>query len=260
MANYIVDLKDKTADNISISGGKGANLSRLHSIPCIPVPDGFVVTAQVYSDFVLSMPEIENLLSRLEDIASGQTEAISQLSKQIRETIEKFSFPLEFRDEIIKVLSRYGDSTPYAVRSSATAEDLTGASFAGQQDTFLNVTGDKNICEAIVKCWASLFNERAVAYRIKNGFKNNKVTIAVVVQKMVDSEVSGVLFTADPMTSDRFTTVIEAVSGLGEELVSGRKNPSEWKLREGKLQKTSDGEGGVQFDEPRLLELTELGK
>ena len=260
MANYIIDLKDKTADNISISGGKGANLSRLHSIPGILVPDGFVVSAQGYSDLVLSIPEIENLISRLEEIASDKTEVISQLSKQIRETIKKFSFPLEFREEITKAFSRHGDSFPYAVRSSATAEDLPGASFAGQQDTFLNVIGLKNICETIVKCWASLFNERAVAYRIKNGFPHDKVTIAVVVQKMVDSEVSGVLFTADPMTSDRFTTIIEAVSGLGEELVSGRKNPSEWKLRNGKLQKTSDGEGEAPLEEACLFELAELGK
>ncbi|MEL7565641.1 MAG: phosphoenolpyruvate synthase [Dehalobacterium sp.] len=260
MANYIVDLKDKTADNLSISGGKGANLSRLHSIPGIPVPNGFVVTAQGYSDSVLSMPEVKKLLSRLTEITADQTEAISQLSKQIREEIEKFNFPVEFTEEIIEAQSRHGESFPYAVRSSATAEDLPGASFAGQQDTFLNVSGLKNICRAIVKCWASLFNERAVAYRIKNGFPHDKVTIAVVVQKMVDSEVSGVMFTADPMTSDRYTTVIEAVRGLGEDLVSGRKNPFEWKLREGKLQKTGDGEGETPLTEIHLLELAEIGK
>ncbi len=196
MEKYIIDLKNNVACKLSLSGGKGANLSRLHSIPGIPVPDGFVVTAQVYSDLVLSMPGVKDLLSRLTEIAADQTEAISQLSKQIRGTIEKISFPLEFTEEIIEALSRHGDSFPYAVRSSATAEDLPEASFAGQQDTFLNVIGLKNICEAIVKCWASLFNERAVAYRIKNGFPHDKVTIAVVVQKMVDSEVSGVLFTA----------------------------------------------------------------
>ncbi len=260
MGKYIINLKDNEACKLSISGGKGANLSKLHSIPGIPVPDGFVVSAQGYSDLVLSMPEVKSLLSRLRSITVDQTEAVSQLSKQIRETIEKISFPLEFTEEINKVLSKYGNSFPYAVRSSATAEDLPGASFAGQQDTFLNVKGLKNICEAIVKCWASLFNERAVAYRIKNGFPHDKVTIAVVVQKMVNSEVSGVLFTADPMTSDRFTTVIEAVRGLGEDLVSGRKNPFEWKLRHGKLQKTSDGEGEMPLEEARLLELSQIGK
>lgn len=256
MSNYIVDLKDKAAESLSISGGKGANLSRLHRVPGIPVPDGFVVTAQAYGDLVLSVQSIQELLSRLNEIAADQNEAISQI---IREEIEKISFSGEFAADISEALGRHGDSVPYAVRSSATAEDLPGASFAGQQDTFLNVSGATDICQAIVRCWASLFNERAVAYRIKNGFPHDKVTIAVVVQKMVDSEMSGVLFTADPMTSDRFTTVIEAVRGLGEELVSGRKNPSRWKLRDGKLQKVSDGEGDVSLGDARLMELAEPG-
>lgn len=260
MEKYIIDLKNNVACKLSIAGGKGANLSRLHKIPGIPVPEGFVVSAQGYNDLVLSKPEVKHLLARLTEITEDQAEAIALLSKQIRGIIEKISIPLEFKEEIIKALSRHGDSCPYAVRSSATAEDLPGTSFAGQQDTFLNVIGLHNICAAIVKCWASLFNERAVAYRIKNGFPHDKVTIAVVVQKMVDAEVSGVLFTADPMTSDRFTTVIEAVRGLGEDLVSGRKNPFAWKVSDGKLEKTSDGEGEAPLKEARLLELAELGK
>jgi phosphoenolpyruvate synthase/pyruvate phosphate dikinase len=172
---------------------------------------------------ILSEPKIGKLLSRLEEITAEETETISQLSKHIREEIIKLSFPVGFIEIIGEVLTKHGDSLPYAVRSSATAEDLPGASFAGQQDAFLNVIGVKNICKAIVRCWASLFNERAVAYRIKNGFTHSKVAIAVVVQKMVVPEVSGVMFTADPMTSDRFTTVIEAVRGLGDDL-SGRAN------------------------------------
>ncbi|MTI48608.1 MAG: phosphoenolpyruvate synthase [Firmicutes bacterium] len=260
MEKFVIDLKNDAACELSLTGGKGANLSRLHSISNISVPDGFVVTAQVYSDLVLSMPELKDLLVQLSSITADQTKVISQLSKQIRKEIEKIDLPIKFVEEIIDALARHGDSFPYAVRSSATAEDLPGASFAGQQDTFLNVIGCKNICDAIVKCWASLFNEWAVAYRIKNGFPHDKVTIAVVVQKMVDSEVSGVLFTADPMTSDRFTTVIEAVRGLGEDLVSGRKNPFEWKLRDGKLQKISDGEGEMPLKEAQLLELKEIGE
>ena len=260
MEKYIIDLKDNRACELSISGGKGANLAKLHDIPGIPVPGGFIVSAQCYSDFVLSMPEVRKLIVQLPEITADQTEAISQISKQIRREIEKFSFPVEITEEISETLRMHSDLLPYAVRSSATAEDLPGASFAGQQDTFLNVIGLENIFEAIVKCWASLFNERAVAYRIKNGFPHKKVTIAVVVQKMVLSEVSGVLFTADPMTSDRFTTVIEAVKGLGEDLVSGRKAPFEWKLREGELQKTSDGQGEMPLREEQLLNLAEIGK
>ena len=181
MEKYIVDLKNEVASKLAVSGGKGANLSRLHKIPGIPVPDGFVVSALFFSDLVLSRPEVKDLLSRLGSISVDQTETIAQLSKQIREEIEKVSLPGEFTAEIREALSKHGDAFSYAVRSSATAEDLPGASFAGQQDTFLNVNGLQRICAAIVKCWASLFNERAVAYRQKNGFPHDKVTIAVVV-------------------------------------------------------------------------------
>jgi len=146
---YIIDLKDNEACKLSISGGKGSNLSRLHNIPGIPVPDGFVVSAKGYGDLILSVPEIKDLLFQLAKLTSDQPKAISQLSKQIRGTIEKISFPFKLTEEIAKALSRHGDSFPYAVRSSATAEDLPGASFAGQQDTFLNVVGHKNICGAI---------------------------------------------------------------------------------------------------------------
>ncbi|NYB73232.1 phosphoenolpyruvate synthase [Sedimentibacter hydroxybenzoicus DSM 7310] len=260
MEKYLIGLKNKEAQSISVSGGKGANLARLHGINDIPVPDGFVVTAQCYAEIVTAVPEVQRLLDTLSEISEEQTDTIKQLSIQIKKIIENITFPSSFINKLDKKLSDYGISFSYAVRSSATAEDLPGASFAGQQDTFLNVRGTVDICNAIAKCWASLFNERAIAYRIKNGFEHDKVTIAVVVQKMVISEVSGVMFTADPMTSDRFTTVIEAVRGLGEELVSGRKNPFEWKLRNGKLQKTSDGEGGAPINEARLLELTAIGK
>ncbi len=260
MPKYIVDLKDQSAENLLNSGGKGANLARLHDIPAIPVPDGFVVTAQSYGRIVLSVPNVEGLLLQLAEVTEDQTAKITELSKQIRGEIEKIRLPGEFEAEVANVLSQYGAELLYAVRSSATAEDLPGASFAGQQDTFLNVSGAAGVCEAIVKCWASLFNERAVAYRIKNGFPHDKVSIAVVVQKMVDSEISGVLFTADPMTSDRFTIVIEAVSGLGEELVSGRKKPALWKLRDGKLQQVSNGEGDVLLSDAHLMELAGLGE
>lgn len=258
MERYFIGLNNKDAQKLSISGGKGASLARLHGISNIPVPDGFVVTAQCYRDIVMAIPVIQKRLSDLAKITEEQTEMIKPLSAEIKKHIENIQFPTVLMDELDKILSNDGYSLSYAVRSSATAEDLPSASFAGQQDTFLNVSGAKDIGDAIAKCWASLFNERAIAYRIKNGFEHDKVAIAVVVQKMVNSEVSGVLFTADPMTSDRFTTVIEAVRGLGEDLVSGRKTPFEWKLRDGKLKKTSNGEGEAPLEEGHLLELAEL--
>lgn len=260
MGQYLVALKDKRAQSLSVSGGKGASLARLHGISDIPVPDGFVVTAQCFMEVVWALPEVQELLVALSKVTEEQTTIIHNLSIQIKEYIEHITFPASFIGELDETLLAYGVSFPYAVRSSATAEDLPGASFAGQQDTLLNVHGAADIRHAIAKCWASLFNERAIAYRIKNGFQHEKVAIAVVVQKMVDSEVSGVLFTADPMTSDRYTTVIEAVRGLGEDLVSGRKTPFEWKLREGKLEKREDGQGAVPLADARLLELAEIGK
>lgn len=260
MSGYIINIKDSSAEDIAVSGGKGANLARLSGIFGIHVPDGFIVTAQAYGDIILSQPEIRALLSRLAGITFENSLEIADLSKQIREEIEKNILSADFIQAISGALLSCGDMHAYAVRSSATAEDLPGASFAGQQDTYLNITGIQNICEAIIKCWASLFNERAVAYRIKNGFSHDRALIAVVVQKMVDSEVSGVLFTADPMTSDRFTTIIEAVRGLGEELVSGRKKPFTWKLRDGKLQETGKGEGEAPLDKTLLLELAKTCK
>lgn len=260
MENYLMGLRDKGAQNLSLSGGKGASLARLHGIPDIPVPDGFVVTARCYRDLVTTRPEVQRLLKALAEIREGQTDGIKQLSLEIKAQIERIVFPASFIRELAQTLADYDVSSPYAVRSSATAEDLPGASFAGQQDTFLNVCGAADIGKAIAQCWASLFNERAIAYRIKNGFEHDQVTIAVVVQKMVDSQVAGVMFTADPMTSDRFTTVVEAVRGLGEELVSGRQNPFEWKLRDGQVQKTGDGDGETPLEEARLWELAKLGK
>lgn len=260
MNQYLVGLKDKKAQSLSVSGGKGASLARLHGISDIPVPDGFVVTAQCFMEIVWALPGIKTLLGALATVTEDQTGIIHNISVQMKEHIEHITFPASFTSELDETLSAYGASFSYAVRSSATAEDLPGASFAGQQDTFLNIHGVADICHAIAKCWASLFNERAIAYRIKNGFQHEKVAIAVVVQRMVDSEVSGVLFTADPMTSDRYTTVIEAVRGLGEDLVSGRKTPFEWKLREGKLEKRGDGQGDVPLADARLSELAEIGK
>lgn len=258
MEKYLIGLKNRDAQNLSVSGGKGASLARLHGISDIPVPDGFVATAQSYMEIAAALPEIQKLLEALGKTTEEQTDRIHQLSVQIKDRIENIVFPASFISELDKNLSDYGASFSYAVRSSATAEDLPGASFAGQQDTFLNVCGTVDICNAIAKCWASLFNERAIAYRIKNGFEHDKVTIAVVVQKMVHSEISGVMFTADPMTYDRYTTVVEAVRGLGEDLVSGRKKPVGWAIQDGKVKQTSEGEN--LLTDRQLLELGEIGK
>ena len=143
--------------------------------------------------------------------------------------------PSEVVEAVAHYLSRFGNEHAYAVRSSATAEDLPYASFAGQQDTYLNIIGEEAILQHVRKCWASLFTERAVMYRMQNDFEHNQVSICVVVQKMVFPEASGILFTADPVTSNRKVVSIDASFGLGEALVSGLVSADNYKVKEGKI-------------------------
>jgi phosphoenolpyruvate synthase/pyruvate phosphate dikinase len=160
---------------------------------------------------------------------------IGELSGEIRRVIEGIAIPDDMQEEITRHLSRLDEKTAYAVRSSATAEDLPTASFAGQQDTYLNVIGKETILKHIRKCWASLFTERATIYRLQNGFDHRKVHLAVVVQKMVFPQAAGILFTADPVTSNRKVVSIDASFGLGETLVSGLVNADIYKVRDGKI-------------------------
>ena len=154
---------------------------------------------------------------------------------KIRKVIEEIAIPKGINNEIIAHLKQIGEKNAYAVRSSATAEDLPTASFAGQHDTYLNIIGKEAILKHISKCWASLFTERAVIYRIQNGFDHRKVHISVVVQKMVFPQAAGIMFTADPVTSNRKVLSIDASFGLGEALVSGLVNADNYKVREGRI-------------------------
>ena len=149
--------------------------------------------------------------------------------------IEKIPIPKDIAEEIARYLEKLGEKNAYAVRSSATAEDLPTASFAGQQDTYLNIIGKEAILKHISKCWASLFTERAVIYRLQNGFDHRKVYLSVVVQKMVFPQAAGILFTADPVTSNRKVLSIDASFGLGEALVSGLVNADNYKVRKARL-------------------------
>ena len=160
---------------------------------------------------------------------------IGELSGEIRRVIEGIAIPEDISEEINRFLSRLDEKNAYAVRSSATAEDLPTASFAGQQDTYLNIIGKESILKHISKCWASLFTQRAVIYRLQNGFDHHKVYLAVVVQKMVFPQAAGILFTADPVTSNRKVLSIDASFGLGEALVSGLVNADSYKVRNGKV-------------------------
>jgi len=166
------------------------------------VPAGFCVTTEAYKKITEQNREIEDHLAELSRLGGEDRGRIAEVSMRVRTVIERTPVPKEIEGEIACHLSTLGERDPYPVRSSATAEDLPLASFAGQQDTYLNITGESAILQHISKCWASLFTDRAVVYRIQNGFDHRKVALSVVIQKMVFPEAAGILFTADPITSD----------------------------------------------------------
>ena len=188
------------------------------------MPPGFCVTTDAFRRVMAEAPSIDDRLDRLSRLDADDREAIRTLSAEIRRTLEAIAIPDDLAAAITRALARLGEHAAYAVRSSATAEDLPTASFAGQQDTYLNVVGPAAILEHVSRCWASLFTERAVTYRLRNGFDHRKVQMAVVVQQMVFPHAAGILFTADPVTSNRKVASVEAGFGLGEALVSGLVN------------------------------------
>ncbi|NLY46285.1 MAG: phosphoenolpyruvate synthase [Tissierella sp.] len=235
MKSYIRTFNKIDKTDLMAVGGKAMNLGALSKIAGIRVPDGFCLTTEAYRKTIKNNVELEKLFEKLEVLESDHRDQISEISKKMRLVIENLKMESSIEDEITMVLSKYGNNEAYAIRSSATAEDLPYASFAGQQDTYLNIKGRDEIIEHIIKCWASLFTDRAVTYRIENGFDHRKVLLSVVVQKMILSESSGIMFTADPMTSDRKTLSIDAGFGLGEALVSGLVNPDIYKVVDGRI-------------------------
>jgi phosphoenolpyruvate synthase/pyruvate phosphate dikinase len=214
-------------------GGKGANLGELSKIAGIQVPDGFCVTTQAFKKVTGNNPEFNSLLGVLTQCKANDRENISQVSARMRLVIEAAPFPADIADEVVNYLSKYGKNQAFAVRSSATAEDLPTASFAGQQDSYLNVIGRNEILKHIGKCWASLFTERAIIYRLQNGFAHNEVHLAVVIQKMIFPEVAGIMFTANPITSNRKVLTIDASFGLGEAIVAGLVNADNYSVYNG---------------------------
>ncbi|GAB2839362.1 PEP/pyruvate-binding domain-containing protein [Lentzea nigeriaca] len=206
MDAYCVDFEAIDGTMLAIVGGKAANLGELTRAG-LPVPQGFCVTTDAY-----------RAVAAADELASTTPE-------NARRTLLETAVPQEIRDAIVAEYHKLGDGTPVAVRSSATAEDLPFASFAGQQDTFLNVVGEDAVVDAVRRCWASLWTDRAVSYRETNGIDHTTTYLAVVVQRMVQSAVSGVMFTANPVTGKRDQIVIDASPGLGEAVVSGAVNP-----------------------------------
>ncbi|HDR8194361.1 phosphoenolpyruvate synthase [Bacillus thuringiensis] len=238
MSSFVLDFQEIENTQLSLVGGKGLNLGELTNIQGIQVPEGFCVTTVGYEKAIEQNEELQNLLQQLTKLKMEERAQIGEMSKKIREVIMAVEIPTDVVEAVAHYLSRFGNEHAYAVRSSATAEDLPYASFAGQQDTYLNIIGEEAILQHVRKCWASLFTERAVTYRIQNGFKHNQVSICVVVQKMVFPEASGILFTADPITSNRKVLSIDASFGLGEALVSGLVSADNYKVKEGEISET----------------------
>jgi phosphoenolpyruvate synthase/pyruvate phosphate dikinase len=232
---YVWDLQEVDQTQVAAVGGKGAHLGGLSRIEGIHVPDGFCVTTDAFRRVMAQAPSIDDLLDQLSRSSPDDREAIATLSAQIRRTIEGIDVPGDLAAAITRALARLGEQAAYAVRSSATAEDLPTTSFAGQQDTYLNVVGPAAVLQHVSRCWASLFTERAVTYRQRNGIDHRTVHMAVVVQQMVFAHAAGVLFTADPVTGNRKVATVDADFGLGEALVSGLVNPDVFKVRHGEV-------------------------
>ncbi|MCB0002819.1 MAG: phosphoenolpyruvate synthase, partial [Anaerolineae bacterium] len=235
MTSYLLGFRDIDQTMLKEVGGKGASLGELSRIEGISVPDGFCISTEAYKRTVREAASIDELLDQLSLLTVEDRGAIRELSAEIRRGIEGLAIPQEIREEITDFLARLGEKSAYAVRSSATAEDLPTASFAGQQDTYLNIRGTEAILAHVSRCWASLFTERAVMYRLQNGFDHRDVYLAVVVQKMIFPQAAGILFTADPVTSNRRVVSIDASFGLGEAVVSGLVNADVYKVRDGEV-------------------------
>ena len=232
---YVLGLEEIDKTQVALVGGKGAHLGELSRIEGIRVPAGFCVTTDAFRRIMTTVPWIDDQLDRLSRLDPDDRQAIRTLSAEIRRTLEGIAIPDDLAAAITRSVTRLGGQAAYAVRSSATAEDLPTASFAGQQDTYLNVVGSAAILQHVSRCWASLFTERAVTYRLRNGFDHRKVHMAVVVQQMLFPQAAGILFTADPVTSNRKVVSIEASFGLGEALVAGLVNADVYKVRDGEV-------------------------
>lgn len=226
MEKKIVDVNELHVEDIPIVGGKGANLGELTNAG-FPVPEAFVLTTASYDYFIQSAKLMDKINKAISGIDRNSDDSLTEASAKIRNMFEECEIPDDLKKEIVsryKILFPKGKKGFVAVRSSATAEDLPDASFAGQQETYLNVVDEADLFDKIRKCWSSLFTARAIAYREKQGFAHEDVKLAVVVQRMVNSEFSGIMFTVDP-NSGANQIVIEAGYGLGEAIVGGEVTP-----------------------------------
>jgi len=258
---YVLGFGEIDQAQVAAVGGKGAHLGELSRIEGIRVPAGFCVTTAAYRRIMAEAPSIDERLDRLSDLNPDDRVAIRTLSAEIRRTLEGVAIPEDVAAAITRELARLGEKAAYAVRSSATAEDSPTTSFAGQHDSYLDVVGPTATLQRISLCWASLFTERAVTYRLRNGIDHRRVQMAVVVQRMVVPQAAGILFTADPLTSNRKLASVEATFGLGEALVSGRVKPDVFTVRDGEIvARAVATKQQAALTDAQVVRLTQLGR
>ncbi len=227
--DYCLRFDQPDAQKLILTGGKGANLAKMAAAG-FPVPDGFIITTTAFDFFLQSNQIYKTIQAQLATNSSSDLTLIQEIGKSIREQIRQTPIPGDLIEAVQLALQNHPAESHFAVRSSATAEDLPFASFAGQQDTYLNVFGLPSILEHIRKCWASLYTDRAITYRLQNQINQENIKIAVVVQEMVFPETSGILFTADPVSNNHQIITLNAGFGLGEALVSGIVNPDLYRV------------------------------
>ena len=235
MNSYVLGFQEIDKTKLAMVGGKGANLGELSRIDGIRVPEGFCITTEAYQSIIAQTPEFHALLEQLSLLRMEDREKIREISGKIRSAIEGTAIAKDIDEAVTGHLTKLGEKSAYAVRSSATAEDLPTGILCGPAGYVFEYYRKGSHTQNISKCWASLFTERAVIYRMQNGFDHSKVLLSVVIQKMVFPEAAGILFTADPITSHRKVVSIDASFGLGEALVSGLVDADMYKVQEGKI-------------------------
>ncbi|HET9443321.1 MAG TPA: PEP/pyruvate-binding domain-containing protein, partial [Acidimicrobiales bacterium] len=266
MGRYVLDFDEIDRAQVVAVGGKGAHLGALSRMEGVRVPPGFCLTTDAFRRVMEEAPSMDGRLDRLSRLEPDDRDAIGALSAEVRRAVEGVQLPDDLAAAITGALARHGERAAYAVRSSATAEDLPTTSFAGQHDTYLNVVGPAAVLGHVRRCWASLFTERAVTYRLRNGFDHRRLHMAVVVQRMVVPRAAGILFTADPVTSSRRVASVEACSGLGEALVSGLVNADVYTVRDGEIVArrpggpAGQGQGQAVLTDEQVVRLVELGR
>jgi len=261
----ILWLEEIRKEDIAAVGGKGASLGEMSAIG-LPVPRAFVVTSHAFQ-FLVETGLEKTLFSELERLDVENSAELENAAEKAKQAVLKAKMPASIKQKIRDAYRKMDNGRMVvAVRSSATAEDLPDASFAGQQETYLNISGEKNLIDAVQRCWASLYGARAIYYRAKQGFDHRSVNIAVVVQELVRSEKAGVMFTSHPVTGED-VSIIEGSWGLGESVVSGSVSPDKYvfDMRTGKVvdrlisnkrfQIVSDGDHGTKTVEvPKELQ------